>query len=80
MSLIEVGQGAGAILTIVTLLGVFIKWVIVKPIKSYIDHATYPISPGANGGLSLADSNRTLVRIETKLNDHILTHDTHEHD
>jgi hypothetical protein len=44
-----------------------IKWAIVKPIKTYIDHATYPISPGANGGLSLADANKTLTRIEAQM-------------
>jgi len=66
MTLLEAGQGAGAILTIVTLLGLFIKWAIVKPIKSYIDHATYPIQPEANGGRSLADVARTVMRIEGK--------------
>lgn len=67
--LFTVAQYAAAIATIVTTLGLFIKWAIVKPIKAYIDHATYPISPGANGGLSLADANKTLKRIEIKIDE-----------
>jgi hypothetical protein len=65
--LFTVAQYFAAIATILTTLGLFIKWAVVAPIKAYIDHATYPISPGANGGLSLADANKTLKRIETKL-------------
>jgi len=76
VSLIELGQAAAAILTIVTLLGLFIKWAIVKPIKIYIDHATAQIAPNANGGYSLTDANNALARIETRLEAHILSHDT----
>jgi hypothetical protein len=65
--LFTIAQYAAAFVTIGTALGLTIKWAIVKPIKAYIDHATYPISPGANGGLSLADANKTLIRIETKM-------------
>lgn len=65
--LFEIAKYAAALATIGTTLGLFIKWAIVKPIQAYIDHATYPISPGANGGLSLADANKSLKRIETKL-------------
>lgn len=67
--LFTIAQYAAAIATILTTLGLFIKWAIVKPIKAYIDHATYPISPGANGGLSLADANKTLKRIEIKIDE-----------
>jgi hypothetical protein len=67
--LFEIAKYAAALATIGTTLGLFIKWAIVKPIKTYIDHATYPISPGANGGLSLADANKSLKRIETKIDD-----------
>lgn len=67
--LFEIAKYAAALATIGTTLGLFIKWAIVKPIKTYIDHATYPISPGANGGLSLADANKTLKRIENKIDE-----------
>jgi hypothetical protein len=50
--LFTIAQYAAALVTIGTALGLTIKWAIVKPIKSYIDHATYPISPGANGGMT----------------------------
>jgi len=66
MTLFEVGQGAGAILTIITLSVLIIKWLVVRPIKNYIDVATYPISPNANGGESLGDIARTLQRFERK--------------
>jgi hypothetical protein len=60
-------QYAAAFVTIASALGLTIKWAIVKPIKTYIDHATYQIQPNNNGGLSLADANKTLIRIEDKM-------------
>ena len=63
--LFTIAQYAAALVTIGTAFALTVKWVVIKPIKAYIDHATYPISPGANGGLSLADANKTLKRIET---------------
>ena len=65
--LFTIAQYAAALVTIGTALGLTIKWGIIKPIKAYIDHATYPISPNANGGLSLADANKSLNRIESKI-------------
>jgi hypothetical protein len=44
-----------------------VKYGILKPIKAYIDQATYPINPNANGGRSLPDVVCTLARIEEKL-------------
>jgi hypothetical protein len=67
--LFTIAQYSAALVTIGTALGLTIKYAIVVPIKSYIDHATYPISPAANGGLSLADANKTLNRIENKISD-----------
>ena len=64
MGLIEIGQYAGALTAIALLVGMAIKWGIVKPIKAYIDLATYPISPTANGGKSLPDIAHTVNRIE----------------
>jgi len=76
MSLIELGQAAAAILTIVTLLGLFIKWAIVKPIKAYIDHATYPISEFANGGKSLPDLINSVNDLKYLVMTHLAEHDT----
>jgi len=69
MGLIELGQYAGAITAIALLVGMTIKWTIVKPIKAYIDTATYPIHPAANGGRSLSDVAQTVNRIESKVKD-----------
>jgi hypothetical protein len=54
-------------MAILILAGTAIKWGIVKPIKAYIDQATYPISPTANGGKSLPDIAHTVNRIETSV-------------
>ena len=69
MGLIEIGQYAGAIMAILILAGTAIKWGIVKPIKAYIDQATYPIHPTANGGKSLPDVVATVNRIEARIGD-----------
>jgi hypothetical protein len=69
MGIIELGQYAGALTAIAVLLGMFIKWAIVKPIKAYIDTATYALHPDANGGKSLADVARTVNRIESNVKD-----------
>jgi hypothetical protein len=69
MGLIELGQYAGAIMAILILAGTAIKWGIVKPIKAYIDQATYPIHPAANGGKSLPDIANTVNRIESQVKD-----------
>lgn len=76
MTLIQAGQYAGALITIFTLLGMFIKWVVVKPIKSYIDTATAQIAPNANGGRSLNDLVTKVDDLKTMLNKHIENHDT----
>ena len=69
MGLIQLGQYAGAITAIALLAGMAIKWGIVKPIKAYIDQATYPIHPTANGGKSLPDVVATVNRIESRITD-----------
>jgi uncharacterized oligopeptide transporter (OPT) family protein len=69
MGLIELGQYAGAIMAILILAGTAIKWGIVKPIKAYIDQATYPIHPESNGGRSLSDVAQTVNRIESQVKD-----------
>ena len=76
MTLIQAGQYAGALIAIFTLLGMFVKWVVVKPIKTYIDHATYPIQPTSNGGKSLPDLIESVNDVKTLLNRHLADHDT----
>lgn len=67
MWVITAGQYAASVTAILALFGVIVKWGIVKPIKAYIDQATYPISPDANGGRSLPDAISALNRIESKI-------------
>jgi hypothetical protein len=69
MGLIEIGQYAGAITAIAVLFGMTIKWLIVKPIKAYIDTMTYAIQPHANGGRALPDVAKAVSRIESKMCD-----------
>ena len=67
MGILELGQYAAAITAILILAGIAIKWGIVTPIKAYIDQATYPIHPTANGGKSLPDVVATVNRIESRI-------------
>ena len=67
--LFTLAQYAAAVVTIATAVGLTIKWAIIKPIKAYIDHATYPIQPNSNGGKSLPDAITTLGRIEKKIDE-----------
>jgi hypothetical protein len=69
--IIGAGQVAFAIGSILTLGGIIVKWTILKPIKNYIDAATYPIQPHANGGDSLPDVIKALKRLDEKLDRHI---------
>jgi hypothetical protein len=69
MGLIELGQYATALTAIAVLFGMAIKWGIVKPIKAYIDTATYPIHPDSNGGRALPDIANTVNRIESRIGD-----------
>ena len=71
MSVIYIGQIAAALVAILTLLGMLVKWGILKPIKTYIDTMTYPIQPHANGGKSLPDIANAINRLELKLDRHI---------
>jgi len=58
-------------LGIVAILG---KWLIVKPLQTFIKEQTYPIQPTANGGRSLPDIARAVDRIEKRLDEHITLH------
>lgn len=64
-----IAQYAAAIITIATAIGLTVKWVVVKPIKAYIDNATYPIQKTSNGGYALPDAIKSLHRIESKIID-----------
>jgi hypothetical protein len=74
--LLMAGQAATAIIAIASLFGLLVKYAIVKPIKTYIDHATYPISPNANGGRSLPDLINKVDELKTLVNKHLQDHDT----
>jgi hypothetical protein len=70
MGLIELGQYAGAISSNLALLaGMAIKWGIVKPIKAYIDQATYPIQSNCQWWQksALDDVAQTVNRIESRV-------------
>ena len=71
------GQIAAALIAIVTLAGLLIKWAVVKPIKAYIDTMTYAIQPYANGGKSLPDLINKVDALHLVVQNHIDTrHDT----
>lgn len=67
--LFTVAQYAAALVTIATAFGIAIKWAVIKPIKAYIDHATYPIQKTSNGGYALPDAINSLKRIESKIDE-----------
>jgi xanthosine utilization system XapX-like protein len=75
--LINAGQLAAALIAILTLVGMLVKWGIVKPIKAYIDTMTYAIQPYANGGKSLPDLINKVDALHLVVQNHIDTrHDT----
>lgn len=76
--LLMAGQSATAIIAILTLGGLLVKYTIVKPIKLYIEKMTYAIQPHSNGGKSLPDLINKVDDIKTLLNEHIKNHDTPE--
>jgi hypothetical protein len=76
-SLITAGQLAAALIAILSLVGMLVKWGIVKPIKAYIDTMTYAIQPYANGGKSLPDLINKVDALHVVVQNHIDTrHDT----
>jgi hypothetical protein len=71
------GQIAAALIAILSLGGILVKWAIVKPIKVYIDTMTYAIQPYANGGKSLPDLINKVDNLHLVVQNHIDTrHDT----
>jgi hypothetical protein len=71
MTLLESLSVISLSLGIVAILG---KWLIVKPLQTFIKEQTYPIQPTANGGRSLPDIARAVDRIEKRLDEHITLH------
>jgi F0F1-type ATP synthase membrane subunit b/b' len=65
--IIMAGQVAGALSAIGAVVFVIVKFVVVKPIKTYIDLRTYQIQPNANGGKSLSDVALGIQRVERKV-------------
>jgi hypothetical protein len=70
------GQAATAIIAILSLGGLLVKYTIVKPIKLYIEKMTYAIQPHSNGGKSLPDLIDKVDDIKNLLNEHLKNHDT----
>ena len=73
MELLLLGQYAAALIAILSLLGMLIKYGIVKPIKAYIDTMTYAIQPHANGGKSLPDLINKVDALHVVVKNHIDT-------
>jgi hypothetical protein len=73
MSIIYVGQLAAALIAILSLGGMLVKWGIVKPIKAYIDTMTYAIQPHANGGKSLPDLINKVDALHVVVQKHLTT-------
>lgn len=67
MSVEFIGQVVSAILGAVTLLGLFIRFIVLLPLKAYIKEQTYPIQPNANGGKSLPDIADAVRRIDHRV-------------
>lgn len=57
----------GIISTCFSLAIVLGKWLVVIPLKNFIQEHTYPIQPNANGGKSLPDIAKTVIEIKTLL-------------
>jgi hypothetical protein len=72
-AILVAGQIAAALIAILTLVGLFIKWAVVKPIKTYIDTMTYAIQPYANGGKSLPDLINKVDALHVVVQNHIDT-------
>lgn len=76
-TIINAGQIAGALIAVLTLFGMIVRYAVVIPIKTYINQMTYPIQPHANGGKSLPDLIAKVDALHVVVQNHIATsHDT----
>jgi len=67
MTIQEIASVVGIISTSITVVVILGKWLVVLPLKNFIEEQTHPIQPHANGGKSLADVARTTIEIKTAL-------------
>jgi xanthosine utilization system XapX-like protein len=72
-AILDAGQIAAALIAILSLVGMLVKYGIVKPIKAYIDTMTYAIQPYANGGKSLPDLINKVDSLHVVVQNHIDT-------
>lgn len=74
--IVMAGTVAGALIAILTLAGMLVRYLVVMPLKAYIDKMTYAIQPHANGGKSLPDLVDKVDDVRLLLHSHIKDHDT----
>ena len=67
MSVEFLGQVVSVVLGIASLLGLFVRYFVLFPLKAFIKDQTYPIQPTSNGGNSLRDVADTVRRIDHRL-------------
>lgn len=67
MSVEFLGQVLSVLLALASLIGLFVRFIVLLPLKAYIKEQTYPIQPNANGGKSLPDIADTVRRIDHRL-------------
>ena len=72
-AVINAGQIAGALIAVLTLLGMIVRYAIVIPIKAYIEKMTYAIQPYANGGKSLPDLINKVDTLHLVVKEHLAT-------
>ena len=71
--IINAGAIAGALVAILTLVGMIVRFGVVMPLKAYIDKMTYAIQPHANGGKSLPDLINKVDALHVVLQNHLTT-------
>jgi hypothetical protein len=67
MILENVASVVGIISTSITVIIVLGKWLVVLPLKNFIEEQTHPIQPHANGGKSLSDVAKNVIEIKASL-------------
>ena len=72
-AIVNAGQIAGALIAVLSLLGMIVRYAIVIPIKAYIEKMTYAIQPYANGGKSLPDLINKVDTLHLVVKEHIAT-------
>ena len=72
-AIINAGQIAGALIAVLTLLGMIVRYAIVMPLKVYIEKMTYAIQPYANGGKSLPDLINKVDTLHLVVKEHLAT-------